>query len=282
MAESRAGNVGTAALIATIAIASAALVTPAPASAALSYVQSAANTSTAEGNQGANTVNCPPSSYVVGGGAFSTGAFGAVAIIGSLLDGASAWREVTDVYEGTQLHRAFAICDTTAPALRVGSKTVDAGTEKTVRARCLAGEHVYGGGYIVASFGSPASFGVSVPSSSRPYAGSEEGWKATAFVESGPQTLVASALCGPKKTTVRTRTVDVDPTSQGHVQKKCASGDQVTGGGADITVGGGRGWISTTYPVDTDSDNTPNDAWKAYLENTSSKPREITVYAVCR
>ena len=258
--------------------ASAALVAAAPASAALSYVESG-NTNTAAGNQGTSTVNCPSSSFVVGGGAYSTGGFGAVAITSSLPTGNAGWREFTDVYEGTQGHRAFAICDTTMPTVRFAKRTVKAGSEKTVRAACQAGEHVYGGGSI-----SSISFGETITPSSRPYLDEVrgDGWKATVFSKSGDHEVTAYALCGLLDTTLRTRTVEVAKKSQGFAQKRCGSGDQVTGGGGAIAVGGGKGWISTTYPRDTDSDATPDDAWGAYLENTSSKKREITAYAICR
>lgn len=67
------------------------------------------------------------------------------------------------------------------------------------------------------------------------------------------------------------------------MQKRCGSGDQLTGGGAGIAVGNGNGWISSIYPRDAgDGDNETDDIWAAYLENNSSKKRKITAYAVCR
>ena len=143
-----------------------------------------------------------------------------------------------------------AICDTTAPALRVGRRRSTQARRRPSVARCLAGEHVYGGGYIVASFGGPASIGISDLSSSRRDAGTEEGWKATAFVPSGRPNANRVRPRRARKTTVRTRSYRRRSASEGHVQKKCASGDQVTGGGADITVAQRRLWMRTSKPVD--------------------------------
>jgi len=277
MAGFRFRNIGMVGFIARLALASAALVAPAPASAALSYVESG-NTNTAEGNQATSLADCPASTYTVGGGVFSTGGFGAVAISRSTPAGNASWTESTDVYEGTQGHRTFAICDSTMPALAFESKTVKTGREKTVRAPCPPGHHVYGGGWIPGI----SSFGETVTRTSRPFLGPDEGWQATVFSKFGDHEVTAYALCGFLDTNLRTKTVDVAKKSQGHAQKRCASGDQVTGGGGAIAVGNGKGWISTIYPVDTDGDTTPDDAWGAWLENTSSKKREITVYAVCR
>lgn len=180
------------------------------------------------------------------------------------------------MFSGTQDHRAFAICDTTQPTTRVEEKTVKAGSAKTLRAACPSSKHVYGGGFY-----SSATYGKTSTRSSRPYDGPDadnvrdDGWEATFYSYSGDWSVFAYALCGPKKTTVRTKTVDVDPVSQGFVQKKCGSGQRVTGGGAHIAVGYTKGWISTIYPDEDDS-------WAAYLENQIPKKREITVYAICR
>jgi len=274
----RVRNVGMVGFIAALALAAAAFVSAAPASAALSYVASE-NTITTGDDQGASTVRCPDSSFIVGGGAFSSGGFNAVAIINSSPAGNIDWGERTDVYTGPQGHRAFAICDTTEPALEATQKTVVGGTEKTARAKCGPGEHIYGGGYF-----SNITFGATVTSLSRPYRNkSGDGWKATVFSNFGDRDLTVYALCGPLKTSLRTKTVNVAKKTQGFAQKRCGSGDQVTGGGAGIEVGNGKGWISSIYPADAgDGDNETDDIWGAYLENDSSKKREITAYAVCR
>ncbi len=282
MAGFRVGTVRTAGLIA--ALAAAALVSAAPASAALSYVESG-GVSTTTGNRGFTKAECPLSSFAVGGGVFSTGGFGAVEIHASYPgEPATNWSEFTDVYAGTQTHRAFAICDSTQPTRRMEEKKLQAGSEKTVRAACPPSKHVYGGGFF-----SSGNLEDTIARSSRPYDGPDadkvrdDGWEATFFESGTPFAYIyAYALCGPKKTTVRTKTVDVNPTSQGFVQKKCGSGDQVTGGGAHIAVGNGKGWISSIYPADADSDGINDDIWAAYFENTSSRKREITVYAICR
>lgn len=67
---------------------------------------------------------------------------------------------------------------------------------------------------------------------------------------------------------------------QGRVGKKCPVGAKVTGGGARIA---GSGWISSLYPADgSDADAELDDRWEAYLENLSSKKRDITAYVICR
>lgn len=90
MAGFRVGTVGTAGLIAALALGAAALVSAAPASASLSYVESGYISTTA-GNQGLNGVDCPPSSFTVGGGVFSYGSYGQVLINSSSPDGPSGW-----------------------------------------------------------------------------------------------------------------------------------------------------------------------------------------------
>lgn len=286
MAGFRVGFVGTIGLIAALALAAAALVSAAPASAALSYVESAA-VNTTENNQGYSEVDCPPSSFTVGGGVFSTGGYRQVAINSSFPESTTRWAEYTDVFSmsGTQAHRAFAICDTTQPTLRTESKTVKADyNEKTVRAACPSSKHVYGGGFY-----SNGGVGSTITLGSRPYDGPDadgvrdDGWEATFFNYSGSDwTVSAYALCGPKKATVRTKTVDLAKRSQGFLRKRCGSGDRVTGGGAHIAVGQDVFWISSIYPDDADSDGINDDIWAAYFENTSSRKREITVYAICR
>jgi hypothetical protein len=268
-----------------IALAAAAmLVAASPASAALSYVESAP-TSTTAGNQGNSVVDCPPSSFAIGGGAFSTGAYGAVAINGSIPNMKTRWFEFTDVYTGTQAHRAFAICDSTEPTLRTNSKNSSEAGQKTVHAVCPRRQHVYGGGFF-----SGGDVGSTTTRASRPFDGADagkvrdDGWEAIAFFSNTAlnNPVTAYALCGPKKPSVRTATVDVNPLSQGFVPKRCASGERVTGGGAYIAAGHGKGWISSTYPVDSDADGVTDDSWAAFFENTTSTKRAITVYAICR
>ena len=94
-----------------------------PASGALSYVSSA-NTTTGPGAQGIANASCPASTYVIGGGAFSTGGFGAETITTTTPSGNASWTENTDVHSGPQNHHAFAICDTTMPTFEFESKLI--------------------------------------------------------------------------------------------------------------------------------------------------------------
>ena len=260
------------------------LLAAAPASAALTYAEGS-NTSTAGGNQGTATVECPGVSYMVGGGAFSSGAFAAVAIASSTPAGNTIWSEDTDVYSGTQLHRAYVVCDTTEPTIEFNNANVPANHSRTVRAGCPSSENVYGGGY-----NSGGGYGDSNTRSSRPFDDGDDdrdrddGWEATFFnFALAPTAVTVYAECGPKKSTVESATRDISPNSQRRVAKSCPAGDHVSGGGAEISGDGKKTWISSTYPADTgDPDDTPDDRWSAYLENTTGKRLEITAYSVCR
>lgn len=282
-----AGRIRTAgrSAVAMALAAAAMLVAAAPASAALSYVESA-DSSTTAGNQGSSLANCPASSFTIGGGGLATGGYGAVAMVGSLPEtDKSGWSEFTDVHTGTQVHRAFAVCDTADPTLRLKSKNSTEAGQKTVRAACPSRKHVYGGGFF-----SGGDVGKTTTRASRPFDSGDtgkvrdDGWEATAFFSTASlnNPVTAWALCGPKKMTVIAHTADVGALSQGLVQKRCGSGERVTGGGAFIAAGQGKGWISSTYPADLDGDGVTDDAWAAYLDNTTATSRDMTVYAICR
>jgi len=258
------------------AVALTALCSAPPASAALTYVESS-NTVTNGGNTGTALATCGGGSFVVGGGAFSTGGFGQVSIDASYPWNPNSWREYTDVSTGPQSNRAYAICDDTEPVVRNGSDQAPAGAKRTVRAHCRGNTNAYGGGH----------YSAVLARSSRPFddgdAGGvrDDGWEASFYNNNnGSDSLDVYALCGPKNTTVKAKTRSLGSARQGLVAAACPAGDRVTGGGAGI-VGGG--WISSLYPDDgDDADDEPDNRWKAFLENTSAKKRDITAYVVCR
>ena len=256
-----------------------------PASGALSYVVSP-NSTTGPAAQGSASVSCPASTFVIGGGAFSTGGLGAVAITTSSPSGNASWTEDTDVHSDTQFHRAFAICDTTMPTLEFKSKQLPTSEERTARAECPTGENVYGGGYLAGP-----NYGTTNTRSSRPYDNHDpdkdrdDGWEATTFnFAPAPTETLVYAECGPKGSTTRVRTGAIGPHSQKSVRKACPAGDRVTGGGAHTAGVNGNNWISSTSPQDTstDQDTLPDDRWEGYLDNDTGKQREIKAYAVCR
>ena len=80
------------------------------------------------------------------------------------------------------------------------------------------------------------------------------------------------------------KTGAISPNSQKAVRKKCPAGERVTGGGVHTAGGKGNNWISSTSPQDTsaDPDTLTDDRWEGYLENDTSKRREIKAYVVCR
>ena len=267
------------------AAAGALMLAAAPASGALSYVVGP-NTTTGPAAQGSATASCPASTFVVGGGAFSTGAFGAVATGSSGPSGNASWVEETDVHAGTQSHRAFAICDATMPNVEFGSKLVPTGEERRVRAECPSGENVYGGGYLA----SP-NYGNTNTRSSRPYDDDDpdkdrdDGWEVTTFnFAPAPTEALVYAECGPRGSTARVSTRAISPNSQKAVRTACPAGDRVTGGGAYAAGGNGNNWISSISPEDgnSDQDALPDDRWEGYLENDTGKRREIKAYVVCR
>ena len=261
------------------------MVAATPASGALSYVSST-NTTTGPGTQGTANVSCPGSTFVIGGGAFSSGGFGAVAITTTYPSGNASWTEDTDVHSGTQNHRAFAICDTTMPTLEFDSKLIPPGEERTPRAECPAGQNAYGGGYIAGP-----NYGTTNTRSSRPYDDGDrdkdrdDGWEATTFnFATAPTETLVSVFCGPKETTTRVKTTGIGPASQKAARKPCSSGERVTGGGGHTAGGHGNNWISSTSPEDTsaDPDDLTDVRWEAYFENDTGERREIKAYVVCR
>ena len=256
-----------------------------PAPGALSYVIGP-NSVTGPAAQGSASASCPASTFVIGGGAFSSGGFEAVAITTSSPSGNSSWTEDTDVHTGTQSHRAFAICDTTMPTLEFNSRHMPTGEERTARAECPAGENVYGGGYLAGP-----NYGTTNTRSSRPFDNDDpdkdrdDGWEATTFnFAPAPTETLVYAECGPKGSTTRVKTSGIGKNSQKAVWQACSAGERVTGGGAYTAGGNGRNWISSTSPEDasTDQDDLPDDRWQGYLENDTGKRREIKAYAVCR
>ena len=276
----RDGSLGAVLGVVVIAL----LIGATPAAAALSYAESS-NTNTGGGNQGTATVECPGVSWAVGGGAFSTGGFAAVAITSSTPAGNALWSEETDVYVGPQSHRAYVICDTTEPSLEFNNASVPVNDDRTVRADCPSGENIYGGG-----FNSGASYGGSNTRSSRPFDDGDadrdrdDGWEATIFnFTMAPLPVTLYAHCGAKNSTVESRTREVTANSQKAVSESCRAGDHVTGGGTQISGHSSNTWISSSYPADAgDQDSVPDDRWSAYLENVTGKKREVTAYAVCR
>jgi hypothetical protein len=259
------------------------LITATPASAALSYVESA-STNTNTGNQGFAAAVCPGSTYVIGGGAYSTGGFGAVAIGSSTPSGNASWREETDVYSGPQSHNAYAICDSTMPTLEFESKLIPPGESRRVKADCAASRNVYGGGFLA----SP-NYGNTNTQSSRPFDDGDgdrdrdDGWEQTTHnFAAAPTESLVYAHCGPKNSTARAKTLKAKPDKQGFVQRACRSSDRLIGIGARI-AGNENGWISSLYPSDgDDQDVILDDRAAAYFENTGDGKRPITAYAVCR
>jgi hypothetical protein len=262
------------------------LLSVAPALAALSYVESTGVITTTGAGQA--TASCPASSFVIGGGAFSTGQHTEVAITGSLPGSSTQWTEFTDVFFGTETHYAYAICDPRAPVARVGSGEITVDGSRRLRARCPGDKNVYGGG-----FGSGGDYEKTITRSSRPFDDKDrnrdrdDGWEAT-FANFYPDPAEASVyvLCGPKEAKTVSNSSEIAPFTQESVARGCPGDDRVTGGGAHISAGATRRtWIRSIYPEDRaeDADSVADDAWKAFLENDDGQvERTITAYAVCR
>lgn len=250
-----------------IAVAAAALIAAAPASAGLTLVESS-GTTTPSGGEAYAEAECPGGSKVAGGGAYTSGGFAQVAIVTSYPGENDTWKEWTDVYTGPQTHYAYAICDTDPVVTNKESRKLGVDKTGTVQTRCPAGKNLYGGGfYTDAQYGESDAL-VSAPDG--------DGWRAKLHNYAGDKIkIVAYALCGSKASRVETKSSQVKPGEEDHATAKCSGNDRLTGGGIAIASNTDATWITSLYPP-------TNHSFKSYAVNTSGNKHRLTSYAICR
>jgi hypothetical protein len=241
---------------------------------------------------------CPPGTRVVGGGAEIGGPLAFNHLNTSFpFDGADGDRRPDDIWIAhawlgvpfSDTVVAIAVCWQGKARYRTSSGMVQPGTARTLRATCLPGTHVSGGGVFVTG-----GIGDSRVTSSWPYDGRDaasapdDGWAARVYNVGafGPKRMTVYAIC----LTVRPRyvaaaPVTVDNGSLPMTGPACPASRHLTAGGIRLVAPlAAEARPVTILPFDlADADSVPDDALRADAGTTSvAETATMFRYAICR
>lgn len=238
-----------------------------------------------ENTQEGVTANCPADMELSGGGAWAAGGYGVAGLNTTYPSADTAWTSYYDSHGGSVLFRSWAVC--VDHKVQIETDEAEAfGDVNDAEARCRGRDALTGGGVFSAGTFSQTALKGILPTeltSTDPtkYYLSRVSNVSNPYVNVIPFT--SYALCH-KNLDVKVRESRYTTGGKGKrkvVTAHCHKGEKVLGGGglaASLDF-----YVEASFPVDTkaDSGKTPDNGWRAYLDNFDLYREAVVARALC-
>ncbi len=163
-------------------------------------------------------------------------------------------------------------------------KKLPAGKIVGATAHCPDGSSVVGGGLLIQGANTATGIHSSYPVDDgdrghKP----DDGWRGVANSRSaGDKKLMVDAVCSSRgHFSYELGLAGAPDGDQGGGYALCDPGDQVAGGGVELSKGNASLAVAASYPLDIDVNTVPDDGWYGIASNESGSPQTVTTYAIC-